>query len=81
MAPLADVDAQEMFADIRTRKILEEFRGLPKVNKDVLSQIIQTVGNISSLHPEIAEIDLNPIIISGAMPIVADALIVLESNP
>jgi len=50
------------------------------VKKDKLSQIIQTVGNISLLHPEIAEIDLNPIIISGANPVVADALIVLKDK-
>jgi acetyltransferase len=81
MAPLADVDVQEMFADIRARKLLEEFRGMPTVKLDKLSQIIQAVGNISLLHPEIAEIDLNPIIISGSMPIVADALIVLEDTP
>jgi hypothetical protein len=81
MAPLADADVQEMFADIRARKLLEEFRGMPKVKLEKLSQIIQTVGNISLLHPEIAEIDLNPIIISGAEPVVADALIVLEGKP
>jgi len=80
LAPLANVDVQEMFADIRSRKLLEEFRGMPKVKLDKLSRIIQAVGNISLLHPEIAEIDLNPIIINGATPVVADALIVLESN-
>jgi acyl-CoA synthetase (NDP forming) len=80
LAPLADVDAQEMFADIRARKLLEEFRGMPEVKLDKLSQIIQAVGNIPLLHPEIAEIDLNPIIISGAEPVVADALIVLKDN-
>ncbi|MGP8005050.1 MAG: acetate--CoA ligase family protein, partial [Smithella sp.] len=81
LAPLADVDAREMFADIRARKLLDEFRGMPKVKFDKLSHIIKTVGNISLLHPEIAEIDLNPIIISGDEPVVADALIVLEDNP
>jgi acetyltransferase len=81
MAPLADADVQEMFADIRARKLLEEFRGMPEVKIKKLTQIIQAVGNISLLHPEIAEIDLNPIIISGAMPIIADALILLTSNP
>ena len=65
MAPIANIDAQEMFADIRAKKLLDEFRGMPKVRTDKLSYIIQTVGNISLLHPEIAEIDLNPIIISG----------------
>ncbi|MCX5849264.1 MAG: acetate--CoA ligase family protein [Deltaproteobacteria bacterium] len=80
-APLADADAREMFADIRARKLLDGFRGMPEVKKEKLSQIIQAVGNVSLLHPEIAEIDLNPIIINGAKPVVADALIVLESNP
>jgi acetyltransferase len=77
MAPLTDADAQEMFADLRARKLLEEFRGMPPVKIDELAGILQTVGNIALLHPEIAEIDLNPIIISGARPVVADALIVL----
>jgi acyl-CoA synthetase (NDP forming) len=78
MAPLTAADAQEMFADLRSRKLLEEFRGMPPVKNDELAGILQAVGNISLLHPEIAEIDLNPIIISEARPVIADALIVLE---
>ncbi|MFZ3056979.1 MAG: acetate--CoA ligase family protein [Smithella sp.] len=77
LAPLGDADTQEMFADIRAKKLLDEFRGMPKVRLDKLSQIIQAVGNVALLHPEIAEIDLNPIIVSGADPVIADALIVL----
>jgi acetyltransferase len=80
LAPLADADVEEMFADIHARKLLQEFRGMPPVKLDKLRKIIRAVGNIALLHPEIAEIDLNPIIISGAMPIVADALIVLKDN-
>lgn len=78
MAPLTDADTKEMFADIRARQLLDEFRGMPPVKTDKLSGILQAVGNIALLHPEIAEIDLNPIIINGARPVIADALIVLE---
>jgi len=78
-APLADVDAQEMFADLRTGKLLGEYRGMPKVKVDVLTQILRAVGNIALLHPEIAEIDLNPIMIRGDEPIVADALMVIKT--
>jgi acetyltransferase len=81
LAPLADADVEEMFADIRARKLLQEFRGMPPVKIDKLCKIIRAVGNISILHPDISEIDLNPIIISGANPVVADALIMLTSNP
>jgi acyl-CoA synthetase (NDP forming) len=78
LAPLADADVAEMFADIRAKDLLKEFRGMPKVKVEKLSNIIRAVGDISLLHPEISEIDLNPIIISGANPVVADALIVLK---
>ena len=81
LAPVTSADALEMFEDINARKLLDKFRGLPKVKLNNLSRIIQTVGNIALLHPEIAEIDLNPIIIDGAEPVVADALIVLENKP
>lgn len=80
MAPLTDADAREMFSEIRAHKLLEEFRGMPKVKINKLSKLVQAVGNIALLHPEIAEIDLNPIIISEAEPVVADALMVLENK-
>jgi hypothetical protein len=70
-----------MFADIHARKLLGDFRGLPPVKKDQLAKTLRALGNIALLHPEITEIDLNPIIISGAKPIVADALIVLADKP
>jgi acetyltransferase len=76
-APLSVVDAQEMIQDIRAKKLLGEFRGMPAVDTTALAGILQGVGFIALLHPEIAEIDLNPIIIAGSAPIVADALFVL----
>lgn len=81
LAPVTSADALEMFEDINARKLLDKFRGLPKVKLNNLSRIIQALGNIALLHPQIAEIDLNPIIINGAEPVVADALIVLENKP
>lgn len=76
--PLADVDAEEMFTEIRTGEILGEYRGMPMVKLDALRRILQAVGNIALLHPEITEIDLNPIMIRGDEPIVADALMVIK---
>jgi hypothetical protein len=75
--PLSAAEAQEMLADIRAKKLVGEFRGMPAVDTTVLAGILQGVGFIALLHPEIAEIDLNPIIIAGSEPIVADALFVL----
>ncbi len=81
-APLSLTEAEEMIQDIRGTRLLGEFRGMPAVDVAVLADSIQKLGSISLLHPEIAEIDLNPLIIAdsgaGSSPVVADALFVLE---
>lgn len=76
-APLSETEAEEMLNDIKAKALLAELRGLPAADSSMLVSILQTLGNIAVLHDEIAEIDLNPVILSGAEPIVADALFVL----
>ncbi len=76
-APLSTPEAEEMLSAIRAKALLEEFRGLPAVDRTALAGILQQVGVVALLHPEIAEIDLNPVIIADSAPVVADALFVL----
>ena len=78
LAPLSAADAEEMLDDIKGKALLEAFRGMPVADRTALAGIIQTLGFIALLHPEIAEIDLNPVILKGANPVVADALFVLK---
>lgn len=77
-APLSAVEAEEMLYDVRSKALLGEFRGLPAVDLSALVTILQALGAIALLHPEVAEVDLNPIIIAGSRPVVADALFVLR---
>jgi acyl-CoA synthetase (NDP forming) len=77
LAPLSAAEAEEMLCAIRAKALLDEFRGLPAVDRIALAGILQAVGVIALRHPEIAEIDLNPVIIAGATPVIADALFVL----
>ncbi len=79
-APLSDSDAAEMLADLRSSRLLGEYRGMPEVKRGALAGILQAVGTIALLHPEIAEIDINPVIIRGADPVAADALIGLKAE-
>ncbi|MHB8091869.1 MAG: acetate--CoA ligase family protein [Syntrophales bacterium] len=78
-APFGIIEAAEMLEDIKAKALLGEIRGMPAADAPALAAILQTVGNIAVLHPEIAEIDLNPLILAGADPLVADALFVLAS--
>jgi len=78
LAPLSAADAEEMLDDIKGKALLDAFRGMPAADRTVLAGIVQTLGFIALLHPEIAEIDLNPVMLKGANPVVADALFVLK---
>ncbi|HSW36285.1 MAG TPA: acetate--CoA ligase family protein, partial [Candidatus Limnocylindrales bacterium] len=77
-APLSTADIRTMITSIKSQAILQQFRGMPEVDIEALGAILQTVGSLGLLHPEIQEIDLNPIIISGSTPVVVDALIGLQ---
>jgi acetyl-CoA synthetase (ADP-forming) len=77
VAPLKKRDATDMMRSIRGHKILDAVRGMPAVDKDVLCNALLAVSKIALDHPEIAEIDINPLIISGKKPIAVDGLVVL----
>ena len=80
VAPLEKHDALEMMQEIRANKILEELRGMAAADKDLLADILMTVGTIGLENDHIREIDINPLIISGGKPIAVDALVVLQTS-
>ncbi len=75
--PLSENDALEMMEEIRSAKILGGFRNMPPADRESLASVLIGLGAVALLHPEVAEIDINPIIISGSMPVAVDALVVL----
>ena len=78
IAPLEKRDALEMMQDIKAKKILEPIRGMPAADKDLLADMLMTVGRIGLEIEIIKEIDINPIIISAGKPVAVDALVILE---
>jgi len=79
VAPLTELDAEEMLDEIQTRKILNEFRGSPAVDRKELVKALIGIGNLGMEHEEINEIDINPLIIDGSRPVAVDALVILRS--
>ena len=80
IAPLLKRDALDMMRSIRGYKILEAFRGMPAVNLEILCKVLVSVGKLALDHPQISEIDINPLIIRGSKPVVVDALILLSEQ-
>jgi acetyl-CoA synthetase (ADP-forming) len=78
VAPLSMEDALEMIDEIKTKKLLGEFRGSPAVDREALAKALIGVGNLGIKYDSIAEIDINPLIVCGDKPVAVDALIVLK---
>lgn len=77
-APLEIRDAREMMQEIKGHKILDAVRGMEAADEKRLIDMLISIGRIGLDIPEISEIDLNPVILSGSKPVVVDALIVLK---
>ena len=60
------------------QKLLDGFRGFAAVDRDRLTDILVRIGELGLAYPQIKEIDLNPLIVSGGKPIAVDATIVLD---
>jgi len=78
VAPLSMEDALEMINEIKTKKLLGEFRGSPAVDRSALAKALVGVGDLGIKYDSIAEIDINPLIICGDKPVAVDALVVLK---
>lgn len=80
-APVDRVEALDMMTELRSEAILDRFRGQAPANRQALADVLIGISRIGLEHEEIAEIDVNPIIIDPEGCIKAvDALMVLAQN-
>lgn len=78
VAPFDSLEALDMITDLKSRSMLDSFRGQKKADLDAICQILITLGQLGLAEESIAEIDINPLIISPDGKIKAvDALIIL----
>ncbi len=81
VAPLAPHDAKELIQALQHHKMLGSFRGEPEADLEKLAHILEALGRIGEARPDVLSIDLNPLILSGAEPVIVDALVELEGDP
>ncbi len=74
IAPVNAYEAEEMLNDLHGQKLLNGFRNIPPLDRFKFGMIIQYFSHLLAEHPEIAEMDLNPLIWSEGMefPLVVD---------
>ncbi|MCX5852179.1 MAG: acetate--CoA ligase family protein, partial [Deltaproteobacteria bacterium] len=78
LAPLNEIDAREMIGEIRAQSLLGDFRGEKAANNDEIIRALIGLSKIAVEMPEIAEIDINPLLVSADGTVRAvDALVVI----
>ncbi len=78
LAPLSSADITIMISQLRSRKLLEGVRGQSGVAVDKWIELIQRVSDLVVAVPEIAEMDLNPVMGLSDRVVAVDARIRIE---
>ena len=82
LAPIGRNEARRMIRSIKGYKLLKGFRGRPKTDLDMLEKSLVALSNMVINHPEIMELDINPLLVypEGQGVIVADCRMILHAN-
>lgn len=81
LPPLNQGLARRILERTRTYRMLSQgFRSKPPVNLRLLDEVLVRVSNMIVDFPEIKELDINPLVVSGNSAIALDARIVIDEE-
>lgn len=75
LVPLAVVDVEAMLDSLRGKKMLDGFRNLPRCDRAAIAAAVVAIGRILTEHPEISEIEINPLLVNENGALALDALL------
>jgi acyl-CoA synthetase (NDP forming) len=79
LAPVRPLSARHMIESVKAYPLLQGVRGEPPSDLDALTEAIERVSQLAVALPEVAELDLNPLIVRGVGSgvVAVDARVVL----
>ena len=81
LAPLGRREAAAMLRALRTFPLLDGYRGRPSTDIAAVEDVLLRISSLAAAHPEIAELDCNPLIAGETGAVVVDARIRIASPP
>ncbi|MBI4816649.1 MAG: acetate--CoA ligase family protein [Deltaproteobacteria bacterium] len=73
LAPLSEAGIDRLIAGLKAKPLLEGARGQPRIDFEALRDLLRKVSALASNHPELLELDLNPVRVSPEGAIALDA--------
>lgn len=80
LVPVSTAEANDMIKDLKAYKILKGFRNQGGINEIEFANIIVKISDLLKIAPEIAELDLNPLLGNAQEIVAVDARIRLEKS-
>ncbi|HEX9415671.1 MAG TPA: GNAT family N-acetyltransferase [Gaiellaceae bacterium] len=80
IAPLTDMDASELVTRGKGGKLVAGYRGSPPADQASLTDLLQRLSRLGEDLPEVAELDLNPVIASPDGCVAVDARVRLRPS-
>jgi acetyl coenzyme A synthetase (ADP forming)-like protein len=81
ITPVSDIDARQMVHSLKTFPLLQGYRGAPYADIEAIEDVLHRVSAMVEAHPEIAELDCNPLIAGPDGAVIVDARLRVESAP
>jgi acetyl coenzyme A synthetase (ADP forming)-like protein len=81
LAPTSADEAMSMIDGIAAAEILRGVRGAPPVDRDALAGLIQRVSDLVTDYPQLAEVDLNPVLATPDGATAVDVRILVDTEP
>jgi acetyltransferase len=76
--PFDRAEARRLAGRLRAGHLLTRpFRGEPALDRDALADVLLGLARLAEERPDVASVDLNPLIVSGGRPVAVDALVEL----
>ena len=76
LAPVDENEAARMLGRLRTAPLLGEHRGRPAVDLAAAARAVARLSEYAAAHPEIAELEINPLLVTPSGATALDARIV-----
>jgi acetate---CoA ligase (ADP-forming) len=73
IAPLTRLDADELVADGKAGRLVAGWRGAPPADASALAELLLRLSQLAEEIPEVAELDLNPVIAAPDGCVAVDA--------
>jgi acyl-CoA synthetase (NDP forming) len=80
ITPIARGDARRMVRSLKTFPLLDGYRGAAPADVEALEDVLLRVSALVEAHPQVVEMDLNPVIVHPGGAVAVDARIRLEAG-